>query len=109
MAIPKLSRTKPKSRSPIWLLTITISTIALLYLFSSLLSYTGSNPLQTPILLFNNNNNRIHHSDSEKFLYWGNRIDFPGKHCESCEGLGHQESSLRCALEEAIVLNRFHL
>ncbi|MFS7937542.1 hypothetical protein Hanom_Chr05g00428861 [Helianthus anomalus] len=83
MAIPKLSRTKPKSKSPIWLLTITISTIALLYLFSSLLSPTGSNPLQTPILQFNNNNNRIHHSDSEKLLYWGNRIDCPGKHTVS--------------------------
>ncbi|MFS8008920.1 hypothetical protein Hanom_Chr14g01278541 [Helianthus anomalus] len=104
MAIPKLSRTMPKSsRSPIWVLTITISAIALLYLFSSLISTTGSNPLQTPILQFNN---RVHHSDSDKFLYWGNRIDCPGKHCESCEGLGHQESSLRCALEEAIVLKR---
>ncbi|KAE9465833.1 hypothetical protein C3L33_02258, partial [Rhododendron williamsianum] len=43
---------------------------------------------------------------SEKFLYWGDRIDCPGKHCDSCEGLGHQESSLRCALEEAMFLNR---
>ncbi|MFS8032457.1 hypothetical protein Hanom_Chr17g01558021 [Helianthus anomalus] len=83
MAIPKPLRTKPKSRSPIWLLTITISAIALLYLFSSLLSTTGSNPLQTPILQFNNNNNH--------------------------EGLGHQKSSLRCALEEEIVLKRFDL
>lgn len=41
-----------------------------------------------------------------KYLYWGNRIDCPGKHCDSCEGLGHQESSLRCALEEALFLNR---
>ncbi|KAA8533421.1 hypothetical protein F0562_031145 [Nyssa sinensis] len=42
----------------------------------------------------------------EKYLYWGKKIDCPGKHCESCEGLGHQESSLRCALEEAMFLNR---
>ncbi|KAI0526811.1 hypothetical protein KFK09_002402 [Dendrobium nobile] len=41
-----------------------------------------------------------------KYLYWGNRIDCPGKHCDSCEGLGHQESSLRCALEEALYLKR---
>lgn len=42
----------------------------------------------------------------KKYLYWGNRIDCPGKHCDSCEGLGHQESSLRCALEEALFLKR---
>jgi hypothetical protein len=36
----------------------------------------------------------------------GSRVDFPGKHCGSCAGLGHQESSLRCALEEAIFLDR---
>lgn len=41
-----------------------------------------------------------------RYLYWGNRIDCPGKHCEACEGLGHQESSLRCALEEAMFLHR---
>ncbi|KAI8573176.1 hypothetical protein RHMOL_Rhmol01G0258400 [Rhododendron molle] len=44
---------------------------------------------------------------SEKFLYWGDRIDCLGKHCDSCEGLGLQESSLRCALEEAMFLNRW--
>ncbi|PQP96341.1 cyanate hydratase [Prunus yedoensis var. nudiflora] len=32
------------------------------------------------------------------------QIDCPGKHCESCGGLGHQESSLRCALEEDMFL-----
>ncbi|CAL9111371.1 unnamed protein product [Musa textilis] len=41
-----------------------------------------------------------------KYLYWGSRIDCPGKHCDSCAGLGHQESSLRCALEEALFLQR---
>ncbi|KAL6211483.1 hypothetical protein ACLB2K_016709 [Fragaria x ananassa] len=30
----------------------------------------------------------------------------PGKHFQSCEGLAHQESSLRCALEEALFLQR---
>ncbi|CAL5356644.1 unnamed protein product [Camellia sinensis] len=46
------------------------------------------------------------YNSSEKYLFWGNRIDCPGKHCQSCEGLGHQESSLRCALEEAMFLQR---
>ncbi|KAJ7198615.1 hypothetical protein O6H91_Y501300 [Diphasiastrum complanatum] len=44
--------------------------------------------------------------NSLKYLYWGEGIDCPGKHCTNCGGLGHQESSLRCALEEALVLNR---
>ncbi|GJN07786.1 hypothetical protein PR202_ga25647 [Eleusine coracana subsp. coracana] len=43
---------------------------------------------------------------ADKFLYWGDRVDCPGKHCDSCAGLGHQESSLRCALEEALFLGR---
>lgn len=42
----------------------------------------------------------------QQYLYWGYRIDCPGKHCDTCAGLGHQESSLRCALEEALVLGR---
>lgn len=41
-----------------------------------------------------------------RYLYWGHRIDCPGKLCDKCAGLGHQESSLRCALEEAMVLHR---
>ncbi|KAL5219009.1 hypothetical protein ABZP36_019693, partial [Zizania latifolia] len=44
-----------------------------------------------------------------KYLYWGGRVDCPGKHCGSCAGLGHQESSLRCALEEALFLGRMCL
>ncbi|KAJ1297003.1 hypothetical protein BS78_01G345300 [Paspalum vaginatum] len=44
--------------------------------------------------------------NGDKYLYWGGRIDCPGKHCSSCAGLGHQESSLRCALEEALFLGR---
>ncbi|XP_006650113.1 uncharacterized protein LOC102720777 [Oryza brachyantha] len=43
---------------------------------------------------------------SDKYLYWGGRVDCPGKHCGACAGLGHQESSLRCALEEALFLGR---
>ncbi|CAI9271570.1 unnamed protein product [Lactuca saligna] len=106
MAIPKTSKIKPKSRSPIFLLTVAITSIAILYLCSSLISTTGSNTLQIPISRFIDKTKSLHRTDTEKFLYWGNRIDCPGKHCESCEGLGHQESSLRCALEEAIFLHR---
>lgn len=114
MAIPKTSRLiKPnnnKSRSPIFLLTASISIIAILYLISSLISTTNTSrsttttPQSTRFHIYHH-----HRSDSEKFLYWGNRIDCPGKHCDSCQGLGHQESSLRCALEEAIVLHRYFL
>ncbi|KAJ4892084.1 hypothetical protein Rs2_31832 [Raphanus sativus] len=49
---------------------------------------------------------RQQHSLSDKYLYWGDRVNCPGKNCEACAGLGHQESSLRCALEEAMFLNR---
>eukprot|EP00252_Welwitschia_mirabilis_P007831 TRINITY_DN19551_c0_g1_i1.p1 TRINITY_DN19551_c0_g1~~TRINITY_DN19551_c0_g1_i1.p1 ORF type:complete len:413 (+),score=58.35 TRINITY_DN19551_c0_g1_i1:255-1493(+) len=48
----------------------------------------------------------LHSHWAKRYLYWGNGIDCPGKHCSSCEGLGHQESSLRCALEEALFLQR---
>ncbi|KAK9048317.1 hypothetical protein SSX86_032719 [Deinandra increscens subsp. villosa] len=51
MAIPKTTRIKPKSRSPIWLLTASVSAIALLYLLSSLISTTGS--IQTPVFHIN--------------------------------------------------------
>ena len=43
---------------------------------------------------------------NRRYLYWGSRVDCPGKHCGSWAGLGHQESSLRCALEEALFLDR---
>ncbi|CAN6212493.1 unnamed protein product [Urochloa humidicola] len=43
---------------------------------------------------------------NRRYLYWGRRVDCPGKHCGSCAGLGHQESSLRCAFEEALFLDR---
>ncbi|XP_027155333.1 uncharacterized protein LOC113755557 [Coffea eugenioides] len=47
--------------------------------------------------------NAKNHRDSEKYVYWGNRIDCLGKHCESCEGLAQQQSNLRRALEEEIM------
>ncbi|KAG2403300.1 uncharacterized protein HKW66_Vig0185870 [Vigna angularis] len=97
MAFHRAPKPKPKStRSPILLLVAAVTAIALLFLFSSLLSTAGSKPS-----LFQRRQQQF-----EKYLYWGNRIDCPGKHCGSCEGLGHQESSLRCALEEAIFLGR---
>lgn len=94
---PKAKSAKP--RSSIFLLTASIACIAVLYLVSSLVSAPGS--IQKMV---NSPQNR--HTLHEKYLYWGSRIDCPGKHCDSCEGLGHQESSLRCALEEALFLGR---
>ncbi|XP_061997575.1 uncharacterized protein LOC133715197 [Rosa rugosa] len=96
---------KPKSgpSSPIIFLAICIAAIALVFLYSYLSSTNAfsSSSLKTLQTV----PNLINHSH-EKYLYWGTRIDCPGKHCQSCEGLAHQESSLRCALEEAIFLRR---
>ncbi|KAL9154986.1 hypothetical protein ABFS82_10G152800 [Erythranthe guttata] len=94
---PKAKSAKP--RSPIIIITACIACVALLYLISS--SFSTPTTLQN---LVNTPQNR--HNLQEKYLYWGGRIDCPGKHCDSCEGLGHQESSLRCALEEALFLGR---
>ncbi|XP_022153942.1 uncharacterized protein LOC111021332 [Momordica charantia] len=118
MAFPRAQKAKPKPRSPLFFFFVALAAIAFLFLFSSLISTNGassstfssSNSIQK-IFRFNNVNekpkrNRHVFSANDKFLYWGNRIDCPGKHCESCEGLGHQESSLRCALEEAMFLRR---
>lgn len=102
-------RTKSRSSSVILLLA-SIAAIALLFLLSSLISTNGfslsfTNTASENYLNFNTRyENRL--TGHEKYLYWGNRIDCPGKHCDSCEGLGHQESSLRCALEEAMFLQR---
>ncbi|PNY14706.1 hypothetical protein L195_g011390 [Trifolium pratense] len=96
----RISKGKPKPlRSRIILLTATLGVIAFLFLLSSFLFTNGSSKPQF-------NNHFYNHNNNEKYLYWGTRIDCPGKHCGSCEGLGHQESSLRCALEEAIYLRR---
>ncbi|KAF7819137.1 plant/T8M16-80 protein [Senna tora] len=105
MAIYVTSKAKPKSRSPILLLAVAITAISLLFLFCSLVSTTGpsssiSTSRQNVVKL------RPQHTGHDKYLYWGRRIDCPGKHCETCAGLGHQESSLRCALEEAMYLHR---
>ncbi|KAK4272439.1 hypothetical protein QN277_020999 [Acacia crassicarpa] len=99
---------KPKQikiRSLLLLLALTISATAFFFLFSSLLSTYGSSSSSfnsLPIML----KRRHHRTGHDKYLYWGRKIDCPGKHCDSCEGLGHQESSLRCALEEALYLHR---
>ncbi|XP_054802103.1 uncharacterized protein LOC129305920 isoform X2 [Prosopis cineraria] len=109
MAYQRSERThKPKPvtpRSLILLLALAISAISFISLFSSLLSTNGSSSPASnslPIML----KRRHRWTGHDKYLYWGRRIDCPGKHCDSCEGLGHQESSLRCALEEALYLRR---
>ncbi|WJX20935.1 hypothetical protein P8452_10417 [Trifolium repens] len=99
----RISKGKPKPlRSKIILLTATLGAIAFLFLLSSFLFTNDSSNSQFNTHFYNLNNN----NNNKKYLYWGTRIDCPGKHCGSCEGLGHQESSLRCALEEAIYLRR---
>lgn len=102
MAIQKSQHSKAKaSRSrSILILTTSIACISLLYLASSLI-FT---PQIIQKLVVNPQNRHTLH---DKYLYWGAKIDCPGKHCDSCAGLGHQESSLRCALEEALFLGRF--
>ncbi|MED6132681.1 hypothetical protein PIB30_021165 [Stylosanthes scabra] len=85
------SKATKSARSPILVLAATVTAIAIIFLIFSFISTTSSNP----------NSHQL-----GKYIYWGNRIDCPGKHCDSCEGLGHQESSLRCALEEALFLQR---
>ncbi|KAF4402561.1 hypothetical protein G4B88_012346 [Cannabis sativa] len=107
MAFHRAPKAKQKPRSSIVFLVIAVAAISLLFLVSSLLSTNGS--------LFSYNASeyiaklkrpKYRPTGNEKYLYWGNKIDCPGKHCDSCEGLGHQESSLRCALEEAMFLQR---
>ncbi|XP_027068462.2 uncharacterized protein [Coffea arabica] len=109
MAIHKTQRGKPLQRPPsrssiLIILTATVGCIAVFYIASSFSSTKGFFYSITETSI--QSSNARNHRDSEKYLYWGKRIDCPGKHCESCEGLGHQESSLRCALEEAMYLQR---
>lgn len=102
-------RSRPsKPRSLIFTLVICASAIALFYLLSSLVSTNrfSFSSLKSLKKGLNYKPPTKQHTLHDKYLYWGSRIDCPGKHCESCEGLGHQESSLRCALEEAMFLNR---
>uniref|UniRef100_A0A5B7AMB0 Uncharacterized protein n=1 Tax=Davidia involucrata TaxID=16924 RepID=A0A5B7AMB0_DAVIN len=109
MTIHKTLKNKQEPRSPIIVLTFSIVAIALFYFISSLVSTNGfsfSTAKTLENLVVKPKSHQRPHGSHEKYLYWGKRIDCPGKHCESCEGLGHQESSLRCALEEAMFLNR---
>ncbi|OVA02007.1 hypothetical protein BVC80_1467g10 [Macleaya cordata] len=105
----RAQKNKQKPRSRILLLAISISVIAFLFIYASWNS-TSKFPFPNVKALENVVLYRSHgkpdHTLEKKYLYWGNRIDCPGKHCDSCAGLGHQESSLRCALEEAIFLQR---
>ncbi|KAI3421572.1 O-fucosyltransferase family protein [Psidium guajava] len=108
MAVKKTLKPKPKPGFPLLYLIAPVVAITLLFLLSSLASTFGvslssSRTLEIVGIL---RRQKHQHSLHDKYLYWGNRIDCPGKHCDSCEGLGHQESSLRCALEEAMFLKR---
>lgn len=112
MANPR-SLPKPKSQlgTPTLFLALSITGIAFLFLFYSFNSTTGfsfSSPEIIPNVFVKgtNSNGNLGNGNEDKFLYWGCRIDCPGKHCDTCAGLGHQESSLRCALEEAMFLQR---
>ncbi|KAL5197976.1 hypothetical protein ABZP36_001488 [Zizania latifolia] len=75
--------------------TASVISILCVLCFTDSLSYLGFQP-----------GNVDKRESSRKYLYWGGRIDCPGKNCGPCAGLGHQESSLRCALEEALFLDR---
>ncbi|XP_030463737.1 uncharacterized protein LOC115683366 isoform X3 [Syzygium oleosum] len=109
MAVSKTHKPKSKPGSPLSFLVASVVAIALLFLLSALASTFGvslpssSRTLEIVGLL---KRPKHQHSLHDKYLYWGGRIDCPGKHCDSCAGLGHQESSLRCALEEAMFLKR---
>ncbi|KAG8367821.1 hypothetical protein BUALT_Bualt16G0112500 [Buddleja alternifolia] len=103
----KSKSTKP--RSPLLILIASIVCIAFLYLAISIVSTNGfssSTPERLQNIVNNPNNRRNVHG---KYLYWGSRIDCPGKHCDSCEGLGHQESSLRTfVMPSRICINPIH-
>ncbi|GLT95781.1 hypothetical protein SLE2022_134430 [Rubroshorea leprosula] len=101
MATHKTLKPKPRSKSRIPTILICIAAISLLYLLCSMDFTSGFSFSSTKT-----EDMWPQHAVQDKYLYWGNRIDCPGKHCDSCEGLGHQESSLRCALEEAMFLKR---
>ncbi|KAL1813470.1 hypothetical protein ACET3Z_023535 [Daucus carota] len=107
MAIYRAQKNRTqKPRSPVLILTASLVVISILYLLSSFNSTNGSSSSYTTKALKDFVTINTKKTAYDKYLYWGNRIDCPGKHCGSCEGLGHQESSLRCALEEALFLKR---
>ncbi|GAY43693.1 hypothetical protein CUMW_076440 [Citrus unshiu] len=106
--VHKTQRPKAKTaaRSPILILFICISAIVFLCVYSSQLSTNGFSFSKMTIRNLMKPKHKRHHTLHDKYLYWGSRIDCPGKNCDKCAGLGHQESSLRCALEEAMFLGR---
>ncbi|CAM8989321.1 unnamed protein product [Rhodiola kirilowii] len=89
---------------------ILITSIVLLYILLALSSdspqYEKLSFSTLPRIQVFPDEKQINGESPDKYLYWGSRIDCPGKHCDTCAGLGHQESSLRCALEEALYLQR---
>ncbi|KAK9123307.1 hypothetical protein Sjap_012909 [Stephania japonica] len=93
---------KPRSKSRILILSVSAATIAFLCILSS--SISSAKKLVR--VAASEKSYYKDHNLEKKYIYWGKKIDCPGKHCDSCEGLGHQESSLRCALEEAMFLQR---
>ncbi|PKU86724.1 uncharacterized protein LOC110106806 [Dendrobium catenatum] len=97
---PKNKQRKP--RSPLLLLSVATVAIGLVWVFFS----SSISVIRFSIYSASAGEMEGSSGLESKYLYWGNRIDCPGKHCDSCEGLGHQESSLRCALEEALFLKR---
>ncbi|KAK6926450.1 GDP-fucose protein O-fucosyltransferase [Dillenia turbinata] len=104
MAIHKTLKPKTRPKSPVFIIAISLITLTFLcFLYSSIFANGFYSKIKETVEKVKT---RKTHIGNEKYLYWGNRIDCPGKHCDSCEGLGHQESSLRCALEEAIFLQR---
>lgn len=107
--VHKTQRPKAKTaaRSPILILFICISAIVFLCVYSSQLSTNGFSFSKMTIRNLMKPKHKRHHTLHDKYLYWGSRIDCPGKNCDKCAGLGHQESSLRCALEEAMFLGRY--
>lgn len=106
MAISRNLKSRSKPRYRIILISLSAAAITFLFiLYSSSSSFDFS--FSSPKALKNLLRDRKQMQSLDKYLYWGDRIDCPGKHCDSCEGLGHQESSLRCALEEALFLQRY--
>ncbi|KAH9318260.1 hypothetical protein KI387_020029 [Taxus chinensis] len=96
--------------SHLLLLTSFLSIGIIALAISSSISGTGSSVRDTRLgMLHVRPSGYSLSNEPTRYLYWGDRIDCPGKHCAACEGLGHQESSLRCALEEAMLLNRLYL
>ncbi|XP_031482458.1 uncharacterized protein LOC116252382 isoform X1 [Nymphaea colorata] len=98
MAIQRISRNKPRPTSLLFIVLFSATILIVLFSFPS--SNSASRSYVKTIRPTEDAR------EWKGYLYWGDRIDCPGKHCDSCEGLGHQESSLRCALEEAMVLRR---